>query len=112
MANQVIKNTLLEKGVNTETRLYQINLDTAVGNLNLYHTLGITPVWAEVIQCSDTLAGNSSLTRIMAKINVSGDGFSNMTSTQVVVDCFSSGAPATITTYVLLRVGQTQSHVV
>jgi hypothetical protein len=54
MADTILINTLVENGVNTESRLLKISCDTG-GTVPIPHTLRHNPVWAQVIQAKEVI---------------------------------------------------------
>ncbi len=56
MADTILINTLVEGGVNTQSRLLKVSCDTG-GSVPIPHTLRHHPVWAQVIQAKETITG-------------------------------------------------------
>jgi hypothetical protein len=64
MANTVLINTLVESGVNTESRLLKISCDVA-GILNIPYTLQHYPVWVQVIQAKEVITALPAAARVL-----------------------------------------------
>ncbi len=68
MANTILINTLVEGGVNTQSRLLKVSVDAA-GTFAIPHTLYHgNPVWAQVIQAKETITNLPANVRVYPQV--------------------------------------------
>ena len=67
MANTILINSLVESGVNTQSRLLKVSVDAA-GTFPVPHTLLHAPVWAQVIQAKEVITGLPANVRVYPQI--------------------------------------------